>query len=215
MPRRDHQPAVGEYYHVFNRGVEKREVFLDDRDYQRFLSILPYYLNPNPPISYSQRDRIQIQELDVGEALVEVVAYCLMPNHFHLLAKVVQENGLETWIRRAASSYSHAFNQRYTRVGSLFQGPYKAVHIATNEQLLHVSRYIHLNPVVAGLCGQAEEHPYSSMRQYLTPTHKSWINPDSVLGQFPAPEDYRSFVANHASFATELHQIKHLLIEEE
>ncbi len=219
MVYREEKPVVGEYYHVFNRGVEKRSVFSDARDYQRFTEIARYYLDSDPPISFSQRARmapeIQHRVLDYSEGLVEVVCYCLMPNHFHFLVRVVKDQGLETWVRRMINSYTRSFNTRSTRVGSLFQGPYKIVHVSSNEQLLHLSRYIHLNCVVAGLCPHAEDYRYSSMGLYLKPDQPSWINSSIVLDQFSSPADYQRFVADHVSYALDLDRIKHLLLEDE
>lgn len=216
---REEKPSVGEYYHVFNRGVEKRTTFVDRADYERFLKICQWYLNPEPPISYSQRDRIgkeiQHRVLDLNEGLVEVVAYSLMPNHFHFLVRVIEEQGLETWVRRMINSYTRSFNTRHDRVGSLFQGPYKVVRIESNEQLVHVSRYIHLNSVVARLCARAEEYQYSSMGLYLQAEPSTWVNPSVIVSQFTAPAEYRAFVADHASYAIDLDRIKHLLLEDQ
>ena len=218
MVYREDKPAVDEYYHVFNRGVEKRITFVDRADYERFQNICRWYLNPEPPISYSQRERlgqeIQHRVLDYSEGLVEIVAYCLMPNHFHFLVRVVKERGLETWVRRMINSYTRAFNTRYSRVGSLFQGPYKIVHVSSNEQLIHLSRYIHLNCVVAGLCTHAEDYRYSSMGLYLKSDQSSWINPSVVIDQFSSPAEYQHFVADHSSYAIDLDTIKHLILED-
>jgi putative transposase len=211
-----------EYYHLFNRGVEKRTTFLDDRDYLRFLEIVEYYLNPTPPISFSQRDRlyhepdIQHRVLDIRfENLIDVVAYCLMPNHFHFLVRVNIEGGLETWIRRVANSYTRSFNVRYDRVGPLFQGPYKLVHVTTNEQLLHVSRYMHLNPVVAKLTTAPAAWRWSSMKVYLGEEQPGWLKPEIITQQFRSPPGYRSFVEDYVGYALELATIKKLLIDGE
>ncbi len=208
---------------MFNRGVEKRTTFVDRADYERFLKICQWYLDPEPPISYSQRERLgkeiqhQIQHrvLDLSEGLVEVVAYCLMPNHFHFLVRVIKEQGLETWVRRTINSYTRSFNTRQNRIGPLFQGPYKIARIESNEQLVHVSRYIHLNSVVARLCTRAEKYPYSSMGLYLRTEQSNWVNPSVIVGQFASPSEYLTFVADHASYAIELNRIKHLLLEDQ
>lgn len=214
MPRRNHSPAVGEYYHVFNRGVEKRSIFLTDHDYYQFLEILEYYLNPIPPIAFSQRHRIHIQDPEFpDDPLVEVIAYCLMPNHFHILVRVVREHGLVTWIRRSTNSYTHIFNIRNDRVGPLFQGPYKAVHVESDEQLIHLSRYIHLNPVVARICEDAHTYRFSSMQHFNGSRKEAWIRPAIILNQFTSPDLYQSFVDDHIDYARELDRIKHSLLE--
>lgn len=220
MPIRNDSPSVGEYYHVFNRGVEKRTIFNDERDYQRFLEIMAYYRDPTPMISFSQRHRIQFQELELHQKqvrpetrLVEVIAFCLMPNHFHLLVRVNVENGLQNWIRLVSNSYAHSYNIRWNRVGPLFQGPYKLVHMNSNDQLLHLSRYIHLNPVVARLIDSPNNWQWSSMRHYVGLDQIDWLNPNIIVKQFQKAQIYQTFVDDHAEYASTLSSIKRLLID--
>ncbi len=229
MPPRYERPSVGEYYHVFNRGVEKRVTFCDNRDYRRFLEIVEYYLQPKPPISFSQRDRlrrpkphIQHRVLDMRfddkeneQPLIEIVAYCLMPNHFHFLVRVVSEGGLENWIRRVINSYTRSFNVRWGRIGPLFQGPYKLVHVRSNNQLVHLSRYLHLNSVVAKLSLQAKDWKWSSMGYYLDSRQASWIKSNVISQQFTSPAMYQAFVDDHAGYAMEIASMKKMLIDGE
>ncbi len=127
------------YYHVYNRGVEKREIFIDDRDYRMFLYFLKYYLEPPHPDDISQRRRSLFNQ-------VQLLAFCLMPNHFHLLVKQQSADSITKLLRAISTSYVGYFNRRYKRIGGLFQGKYKAALVESDEYLLHLSRYIHLNP---------------------------------------------------------------------
>ena len=227
--RPDRPPSIGEYYHVYNRGVEKRVTFNDDRDYQRFLEIVEYYLPPNRAISFSQRNRfhrpepdIQHRVLDIRQRdiistplapLIEIVAFCLMPNHFHFLIKVISEAGLQNWIRLIINSYTRSFNIRWDRVGPLFQGPYKFVHISSNNQLLHLSRYIHLNPVIAKLTIKTSDWRWSSMHYYHHPPQISWLKPRVILDQFRTLADYEQFIEDHIAYASSVASINKLLID--
>jgi putative transposase len=216
MSRRDELPAVNEYYHVFNRGVEKRIVFSDDADYRRFKTICQYYLDPKPKISFSQRERIALDiqhpVLDPAGQLIEIIAYCLMPNHFHFLVRVQAERGLQEWVRKTINSYTRSFNTRWKRVGPLFQGPYKFVRITSNDQLLHVSRYIHLNPSVARLVRDPAGWEWSSMKQYCGDVNEVWISPSVILDQVPE-SSYQGFVDDHLDYAMQIAKIKQLLID--
>ena len=136
------------YYHVYNRGVEKREIFLDEQDYSMFLHLLKLYLSPKEleePLTRRDLVRARLAQ-SVGDE-VKLVAFCLMPNHFHLLLKQSTKTGMIKLMRKLSTTYAMYFNDRYNRVGTLFQGPYKAIAIDTEPYLLHLSRYIHLNPI--------------------------------------------------------------------
>lgn len=149
MPIRTTPFANGYFYHLFNRGVEKRIIFQDDRDYIHFLKILGYYQYAGPKLSYSRTNEKQIKIVKTNEKIIEIISYCLMPNHFHLLIKQLKENGIPEFIRKISDGYTKYFNTKHHRVGPLFQGSYKAVLIESDQQLTHLSRYIHLNPRVS------------------------------------------------------------------
>lgn len=143
---------AGDYYHLYNRGVEKRRVFMDSRDYRTFIGFPRLYLLPPDP--WTKRHK------DLSEQ-VELAAYCLMPNHFHLLVRQIHERGIEMFMRCLATAYVGYFNRRHRRVGSLFQDSYKAVRIRNEVQLFQVEQYIHANPRKLDENGQ---YPYSSSR---------------------------------------------------
>lgn len=134
--------ANNEYFHVFNRGVDKRVIFQDRADYQRFLLGLREF-NTMERIFHLKNFETKLQENK--QPLVEIVAYCLMPNHFHLLLKQVTDGGVSKFLHKLLIGYTQYFNKRYERSGVLFQGTFKAKHVQNNIYLLHLSRYIHLN----------------------------------------------------------------------
>jgi putative transposase len=138
----------GEFYHVYNRGTDKRAIYLDKSDYKRFIELL--YLS-NSSHSFVVRDIYRnnesIYEYDRGDLLVAIGAYCLMPNHFHILVTPLVENGISKFMNKLCTSYSMYFNKKYNRTGALFQGKFKAEHADRDEYLKYLYAYIHLNPV--------------------------------------------------------------------
>lgn len=208
-------PFINEhYYHVFNRGVEKRKIFLDESDYKRFLQTLYYYQFSGPKPRFSTHKRFRLQDFNKNPKIVELTSYCLMPNHFHLLIKQIKNNGVQEIVRKVINSYTKYFNTRYKRVGHLFQGTFKAVPVETDEQLIHLSRYIHLNPYVDGLVKDVESFPYSSYFDLVREKENDFSNPRFILNFFKSIKDYQKFIEDHQSYALELEKIKHLLIED-
>lgn len=140
-----------------------------------------------------------------------------MPNHYHLLAgiEVSETSEVPTSVSKAmmrlSVSFTKAINERYDRVGALFQGPFQAIHVDRNEYLLHLSRYIHLNPVAAGLVERPEAWEFSSYRDYIGLRHGALPTPDIVLSQFPTQSAYQAFVASYTERDRDI--IAHLLLE--
>lgn len=179
------------YYHVYNRGVDKRIIFLDDLDYRVFLHLLKFYLSPQNFTFQNQHPLTEVTgiipvKLHLFQTLpneVNLLAYCLMPNHFHLLLKQITPDGVTKLLRRVSITYAMYFNKRHKRVGHLFQGIFKAVLIENDAYLLHLSRYIHLNPTEAtGIIPVA--YPYSSYQYYMGTKNASWIKPKFILDYF-------------------------------
>ncbi len=189
MPYRDVKFHAGGYYHLYNRGNNFQLIFLERENYGYFLRQLREYLTPTT---------------------VEIIAYCLMPNHYHLLVRLMVDD-LSTLMQPLILSYTKAINRRYARVGALFQGHFKAIEINRDEYLLHLSRYIHLNPVFAQLVKQPEAWEFSSYRESVGLREGSLPKPQAVLGQFSSSEAYRQFVAAYAESDRKV--IDHLLIE--
>lgn len=140
--------APNEFYHLYNRGTEKRNVFLSRADFDRFLALL--YLCNQPDVVHLQLQGRTLKEISgkrMGEPLVEIAAYCLMPNHFHLLARELQEGGVSKFMQKLMTGYTMYFNKKHERSGSLFQGKFKATHVNDDRYLRYLVSYIHLNPV--------------------------------------------------------------------
>ncbi len=138
--------AEGEYYHIYNRGVEKRDVFLDEKDYQRFQKLL-FFANGTQPIVYKLVQGLTLDKVELKETLVHIGAYVLMPNHFHILVQAKNDNSLSEFMQKLTTGYTMYFNKKYKRVGPLFQGAFKAEHVDRDEYLKYLFAYIHLNPV--------------------------------------------------------------------
>lgn len=183
------------FYHIYNRGVEKRLIFLDNQDYAVFLSYLKEYLTPkdelnlqkqlsNPTVSYKQRDKI-IKLLNLKNFADEItlISYCLMPNHFHLCIKQKSAGAIDKFMKSLATRYTMYFNKKYKRVGPLYQDIYKAVSIKNDEQLLYLTSYIH-KQALASQGPALEANQPSSYPEYLGQRKTGWVHPEEVLAFF-------------------------------
>lgn len=214
--------ATGEYYHVFNRGVARQPTFFTKRDYERFLLTLSYYRFRNAPGKLSRflslpqdtRQQIVISLEKSQDTIVEIVCFVLMPNHFHLMLKQTNDSGITKFMSKMTNSYTRYVNTKQDRVGDLFQGVFKAVRVETNEQLLHLSRYIHLNPVVSHVIQESElfRYPWSSLADYVEDSD-SFITKDVVMSQFKTIASYKKFVLDQVEYGKRLEEIKHLIVE--
>lgn len=203
------------YYHIFNRGINRQPIFSNDRDYQRFLATLNYYQFSGPKSRFSTHQRFRLKDFSNNPKIIEIIAFCLMPNHFHLLLRQLKDNGIVEFISKVLNSYTKYYNAKHRRSGSLLEGEFKAVLIETDEQLIHVSRYIHLNPYVSDLTHDLESFPYSSYQYYLGLDNGNSLIPSTqpILEFFNNPKDYQKFIKDHQDYAKELEKIKHLLID--
>lgn len=195
--------APGEHYHVFNRGVGKQIIFHDTQDYYRFLFLILCFQSP---VSFPQVGRavskfVKSRALDnmkdiVDRRTVELVVFCIMPNHFHLIAKEVAEGGIVIYMQRVLTAYSKYYNTKYGRSGHVFQGPYRFVHIADDRQLLHLSAYIHRNcRELRKWFRKEDQYFWSSYQDFIK--ENRWgdlISPKIVSGQFKNKEKYKKFV---------------------
>ena len=180
----------GGYYHIYNRGVEKRLIFIDEQDYKVFLRLFELSLTPKGDLD--NEDLIRITN---RADAVELVSYCLMPNHFHLILKQISETGMTDFMRSILTAYVAYFNKKYKRVGGLFQGRYKAVLIERDEYLSHLSRYVHMNPLEIN--NKLEAYPYSSYKYYLSNDCPKWLTTQAILELFPSnPKEYEKFVSD-------------------
>ncbi len=215
--------ANEQVYHVYNRGVEKRRVFTNRREYARALDAISFYRFADLPIRLSKFLVIQAKERealfkDIVEKhtkLVDILVYCLMPNHFHFLLRQKRDIGISTFVANVTNSYTKYFNVKHERVGALFQGLFKAVWVEDEEQLLHLSRYIHLNPVSSFLIKPEELQYYewSSYPEYLGAATDGICDTKTVLSSFSSVKKYVNFVMDQVFYAQELEKIKHSLLE--
>ena len=187
MPRRNviRSDAPDSYYHVYARGNSRHRIFIDEQDYITFLNLLERYLSPeeakNPfGISYPNFYN-----------RVDLLAYCIMPNHFHLLVFQRQPKDLTSLMQSIMTSYSRYFNARYKRSGPLFESRYRASIIMDDTYLEHITRYIHLNPKLW------RSYEYSSLPYYLQRDEVSWVRPERILSLFDSPTAYEAFVADY------------------
>ncbi|KKT75929.1 MAG: Transposase [Microgenomates group bacterium GW2011_GWA2_44_7] len=199
------------YYHIYNRGLEKRDIFLDEQDYAVFLGYIKTYLSPkdtntlrnrltSKDLVYQERQRA-LKELSLNNFFgqISLLAYCLMPNHFHLLINQKIINGIDKFLNSLGTRYVMYFNRKYKRVGHLFQGVYKAVLAETNEQLLYLTKYIHRNPAMQfpDEQGLALIKQPSSYLGYLGKRKTPWIDTREILSFFSKSNpqlSYENFV---------------------
>ena len=213
------------YYHIYNRGVEKRRIFLDNQDYGVFTSYLKVYLLPKDEIglqatlsnqlsnAFQKAEAIKLLKLNNFSDSVELLAYCLMPNHFHLLIKQTDALSIDQFMNSLSTRYGMYFNRRYDRVGHLFQGTYKAVLVESEPQLLHLSRYIHKNPYSKGVPLQSYQH--SSYSVYLDNAMLKWIKPRDILNYFSSTgfNSYENFIEGNFDDDS-INFVKELILDE-
>ncbi|MDD2823428.1 MAG: transposase [Candidatus Daviesbacteria bacterium] len=204
------------YYHIYNRGVEKRLIFLDEQDYKVFLSYLRDYLVPkdekglrnilsSPTSNYKEKAQaLKLIRLNNFADEIILVSYCLMPNHIHFLIKQISSNSIDRFMNSLCVRYTMYFNRKYKRVGSLYQDVYKAVLIENDSQLLHLSKYIHQNPLKklpkSKLASQGDVlrgyymQP-SSLPEYDGQRQTEWVHPEEILGFFSKENPQLSYQA--------------------
>ena len=173
MPRRKIKFRAGEVYHVYNRGVNRQPIFFCRENWLYYIRQLKRYFRTE---------------------LADILAYCLMPNHYHLMIQLKIDQLGEKIMQPLGIAFTKAVNSQQGRVGPIFQGPFKGVEVSTDEQLVHLSRYIHLNPVRAGLVDNAEAWEFSSYREMLGLCKATVCNPEPVLAYFASRQAYREFV---------------------
>ena len=190
MPYRIIPSFSDNFFHIYNRGNNKEQIFFEDRNYDFFLSRL----------------------LDSFETKISLVAYCLMPNHYHLIVYIKEALSLEKAMQRFSVSYTKAINKSYNRVGHLFQGRYQSKLIPNNEYLLHLSRYIHRNPLAANLVRNIEDWKYSSYLAYINKRSDNTVEKYFILDQFKSIESYKIFVTEYN--VEETYYLKNLVFAE-
>src|SRR3989344_59420 len=212
--RRKFKFSVGEYYHIYNRGTDKRVVFTSTRDYNRFMVLL-HLCNSKLPIdvSYLLRGRdyymtggrffSELMGIEIGDRLVDIGSYCLLPNHFHLLVHERKENGISLFMKKLLTAYSMYFNNKYQRTGRLFEGTFMAKHANKDKYLKYLFSYIHLNPVKIvdkdweekGILNRTEAKNY--LADYRYSSYLDYIGRDrpekKILSSFAFPEYFGTY----------------------
>jgi len=223
MPVRKTPLITNQYYHIYNRSINKIPVFNNRRDCQRFIDLIDYYQFLNRPSSFSvfkkknmeARAGILAKLYRENQKLVIINCYCVMPNHFHFLLQQKVDKGVITFIANLQNSYAKYFNIKSQRSGFLFQGRFQAVLIEDNNQLLHLSRYIHLNPFSSSVVEKKDDlinYPWSSLGGYLS-NRSTFYEKELILSQYQNTKEYLHFVLDRADYQKRLNEIKHLLLE--
>jgi len=188
--------AGDSYYHIYNRGVEKRQIFLDNQDYSVFLNLLKRYLSNKPVLDKKGR---QYPWLNKD---LKLLAFCLMPNHFHLFIHQKESETMQMLLSGICTSYTVYFNKKYKRVGPLFQSRYKASMILSDEYYQHISRYIHLNPK------DYLKWEWSSLPYYLGMKQASWVETSEIMSNFENDiEKYLEFLKDYRGYKDSLDDI--------
>lgn len=217
--------SIGEFYHIYNRGTDKRDIFLDKADYLRFVVLLYAANNIDAMhisnLKYQGRSLMGILDIDRKDTIVDIGAYCLMPNHFHILVKEKIENGISKFMKKLSTGYSMYFNKRYERTGSLFQGVFKSVYADNDEYLKYLFAYIHLNPIklidsewkehgikdIDSAKSFLKEYSFSSYFDYSADKNRieaKIINKKTFPDYFLVNKDFNDFLNDWLSYDTSI-----------
>lgn len=201
--------VIGEYYHLYSRGTEKRNIFCDKSDYEHFLFLM-YIFNTENNITLRDVDRNFVR----GESIVDIGAYCLMPNHFHILIKGKTENGISKYMLKLLTGYTMYFNKKYERTGRLYEGIFKSTHVNNDNYLKYLYSYIHLNPAKLmdknwkensnknseEILNYVFKYPYSSVKEYSNLENKI-LNPKAFPNYFEKIEDNKKELTEWINFS--------------
>lgn len=211
---------TGEIYHIYNRGLDKRPTFIDFNEKLRAYQTLRFYRFEAPPVRlsyfvrYGSKKIEKLIETSWGNKLVSIIAYCLMPNHFHFILRQDIDKGISKFISNFENSYTRYFNTKNKRIGNLFLDNFQNVLVESEEQLLHLTRYVHLNPYssqVVNTLGDLEKYEWSSLREYIGGGEESICSKEMIMSYFGDNKDgYKKFVLDRANYQKELKLYEHL-----
>lgn len=206
--------ANGETYHVYNQSNHGSPIFNGKRLGNIFLETMKFYLQPNPPTRYSiyrtNRDKFPIE---LRNPVVTIINYCLMPSHFHLLLRQEIDNGIKNFVQKISNSFAHYLALKQQLKGHVFAGNFKAVRIENDEQLIHVSRYIHLNPVTSYIVEKPEDYFFSSYLISIKRAKSDFVKPEEITNYFHSVSKYEEFVLAQKDYQRTLQNIKYLTFE--
>lgn len=216
-------PLVNDnYYHIFNRSIAKYVIFNDSDDYYRIINLFDLYRFSDFTYKYSKFRKLSaahqksiIDGLKGSTQLVDMITFCIMPTHIHLILKQNVDKGITRYMARVLDGYTRYFNTIHKRKGPLWEGHFEGILVDTDEQLLHLSRYVHLNPTSAGLVKKPHEWPFSSYGEYISKSKDKnryrLCQYENLIGL--NPKEYRKFVQDRVSYQQELSKIKRILLD--
>lgn len=213
--------ATGEYYHVYNRSIAKEPLFSSYFYLKLALDTIAYYRFPQI-IRFSdfrhytaQQKNNYLLQINKNQPFVEIYTFTFMPNHYHLQLKQLQNNGIFKFITNFQNSFAKYYNIKENRTGGLFQTSFKVKRILSIEEFIHVSRYIHLNPVTSSLIKSEKllTYPYTSYPLYIYQQQKEFLSCEIILNHFKTLDNYISFINSQIDYQIKLDQIKHLLFD--
>jgi len=221
MPTRSEPLITGNTYHLFNKMIDQKRVFQSNSYSQDFYDRLIYYRSINSTRSYSDlsklhkdnQENIYTQMFKESDYQVRILAYCFMPNHYHLLIQQLKDDGISNYISKTTNSFTRYYNLKNQRRGQVFLKDFKAVLVRSDEQLIHNSRYIHLNPYSSGLVTTPDElikYRWSSFASYLGVRKDKLVQNQQVMSFFSSVKEYQDFVFDQAEYQKELEEFKHI-----
>lgn len=218
MPIRRFPLAKGENYHIFSKSIADFKIFKNKSEYERMRNLCRYYTIDKPPLKFSAfmeikgKDVLKEEYFTGKEKLVKIIAYCFMPTHIHLILKQLKENGISIYMSNILNSYTHYFNIKHKRRGPLWESRFKNVFISDDEQLLHLTRYVHLNPVTAYLVNTPQDWDFSSYKEFLGRDEEMGMCDFREMLNID-PVGYGEFVISQIDYQRQLQQVKQLFLE--
>jgi len=214
----------GQIYHVFNRTIAHEPLYLEKRDYSRFIDTVNFYRFDSPDLRFSHYNRLEkenknnfIKNLQgKGQNLVSIFSFTLMPNHYHFVVKENLANGTKKFISNLQNSFAKYINTKNNRHGSLFQEMFKANRIETDEQFVHTNRYVHINPYTSFIVRnftELQNYPWSSFGAYIGQNNFDFLEKEMLNSFYKSREDFLSFNYNQIDYQRKLDEIKHLILE--
>lgn len=224
MPKRKTPLISSQIYHIFNRSVAQLPIFRSKREFGIFTNLIEYYRFESPQLRFSHYSRLNKERKNntliylyaKNQCKVNIYAFCIMANHYHLLVQQKSENGISDFIRLIQNSYAHYINIKSKRFGSLFQSPFKGIRIETDEQFMHVARYIHLNPITSYTLKNIEEldsYEWNSFADYTGSRNRRFIDKLYLLSFYKDYKQFRTFTYDNVDYQRHLEYIKHLTID--
>ncbi len=210
--------AEGSIYHVFTKSIAGYVIFNNQEEYDRMLDSIKFYQMGKPLISFARFNESTkgkqniVVEASKGEEQINIIAYCLMPTHIHFILEQKKEEGISNYMNNLLNSYTRYFNLKHGRKGTLWESRFKNVLVEDDIQLLHLTRYIHLNPVTAHIVDDPKDWGHSSYHEYIGTTGNKYICEFKNFIEI-THEAYQKFTKDRIEYQRELANIKHLLVD--